>query len=456
MATDIAKVAAKPANIPVATRASTCLMERSRALRVPASRRQRDACVPRCNVTTCLSLGAGEQPYIETSLANALFMNTHAATGSRAGDRLRAGKERVILLWEARLREHVPAAAREPRLILIDTLPAVLDQLVEAFSPHHARQTATQGSTVATEHGGERVRLTQFRLEDIITEYKLLRQVLFEVLEEGGPLTPDDRNTLNASLDQALSEACAGYALVQSRLRDQLFAIIAHDLRNPLSVVQATATLIQRQPRATAVPRWAARICDNVGRADRMVQDLLDAMRVQTGARLKLHIEENDFVEVVRDTLDQLRVQYGDRFVFEPPEPIRGHFAPDALRRALVNLLTNAVKYGAPSRPITVTLQQQYERALLTVHNHGAHIPAATHESLFRAFQRSETSEASGQRGWGLGLAQARAVTEAHGGSIGVDSAPDTGTTFTIDIPLDARPFQEKPTTPGADGPPPG
>jgi signal transduction histidine kinase len=191
-------------------------------------------------------------------------MKTSTATGSCAGDRLRASKERVISTWEARVRNEIPVAKREARLILIDTLPAVLEQLIEAFSPDHARLTATQGSTIAAEHGGERVRLTHFRLEDLIAEYSLLRQVLFEVLEEEGPLPADDRASLNASLDQAMSEACTGYALVQSSLRDQLFAIIAHDLRNPLSVVQATAGLILRKPTAIEVPRWAARICDNV------------------------------------------------------------------------------------------------------------------------------------------------------------------------------------------------
>jgi signal transduction histidine kinase len=179
-----------------------------------------------------------------------------------------------------------------------------------------------------------------------------------------------------------------------------------------------------------------------------MVQDLLDAMRVQTGARLELDIVPADLVDVVSDALDHLRVEYGERFVFDAPSPVRGHFGPDALRRALVNLVTNAIKYGAPSLPITVTLRAEHGRAFLAVHNQGSHIPVEMHESLFHAFQRAKTSETSRQRGWGLGLAQARAVAEAHGGSIAVESLPDTGTTFTIDIPLDARPFQDKRITP--------
>ena len=94
------------------------------------------------------------------------------------------------------------------------------------------------------EHGGERVRLTHFRLEDLIKEYRLLRQVLFEVLEEQGRLSTEERRTLDVSLDETIAEACTGYALVQSSFRDQLFAIVAHDLRTPLGAAQASAALI--------------------------------------------------------------------------------------------------------------------------------------------------------------------------------------------------------------------
>jgi signal transduction histidine kinase len=373
-----------------------------------------------------------------------------AATGSPAARRLLANKDRVMALWEARLRQEVPAAAQESHLILVNTLPVLLDQLAEALSPHHPRGTATQGSTAASEHGGERVRLTHFRLEDLIREYRLLRQTLYMVLEEQEPLSAEERHTLDASLDLALMEACTGYALVQSTFRNQFFATIAHDLRNPLGAAQVMANLILRQPASEQVPRWAARIIDNIGRVDRMVQDLLDAMRAQTGARLQLALEECDLVQLVRDVLELLRAEHGERFVLDAPHPVRGHLAPDALRRGIENLLANALKYGAETHPITVSVHQAHGRAVLAVHNHGTHIPAEQQETLFRAFQRLTEAETSGKRGWGLGLAQARAVAEAHGGSIVLDSVPGRGTTFTIDIPLDARPFQRDPNA----GPP--
>jgi signal transduction histidine kinase len=242
-------------------------------------------------------------------------------------------------------------------------------------------------------------------------------------------------------------EACTAYVLVQATLRDRLVATIAHDLRNPLSAAQTAAALIARRPDAKQVPEWARRIVDNIGRVDRMVQDVLNAMRLRAGARLQLAITECDLVEVVKQTVDGIQVDDAERLVVAAPVPVRGYFAQDVLRRAVENLVDNAVKYGAPSRPITIAVHETHGRAIVTVHNHGNHIPAEKRETLFRAFQRLTEAEESGKTGWGLGLAQVRAVAEAHGGSIGIDSLPERGTTFTIDIPLDARSYQHKPTT---------
>lgn len=369
--------------------------------------------------------------------------------GSRAGARLLANKERIITLWQQRLRQEVLAAAGESQPVLVDTLPALLRQIAEALSPVHPRRTATEGSTIAEEHGGERVRVTHFRLEDVIHEYKLLREVLFQVLEEE-PMAPEERSTLNASVDQAISKACTAYTVVEAALRERLFATLAHDLRGPLSAAKANVSLILRKPGSDQVPRWSARAVDSIDRVDRLLQDLLDAMRVQAGGRLPLELEECDLVEVVREAIENQQAEHGERFVLVAPEPVRGHFAPELLRRAVENLASNAVKYGTTSRAITVTVRLTHERAFVVVHNHGGAIPAEQQETLFRAFHRLPKAEGGGKRGWGLGLAQVRGAAEAHGGTVTVDSLPERGTSFTIDIPRDARPFQSAPTLEGS------
>jgi signal transduction histidine kinase len=366
---------------------------------------------------------------------------------SHAADRLLAHKERLLERWVERVREEIPAATDERPPILVDTLPIFLRYLAEALSPHHPRSTATEGSTLAEEHGGERVRVTRYQLEDLIREYQLLREVLLDVLGESGALTESERHIITVSIDKAILESCTAFSLVHNGLREQFMLTLTHDLRGPLNAARLGAGMILRRPDAPHVCQWAARLVDNIERMERMIQDLLDVSRVRAGGSMSLSLAGCELVRIVQTVVDQLRFTHGERFQVIAPEPIHGYWSEEALTRAVENLVTNAVKYGESERPITLTVRQTHERAVVMVHNHGSYIPPEEQETLFQVFRRSRLAERSHQRGWGLGLALVRGVAEAHGGSIGVDSLPERGTTFTIDIPRDARPFQHCPTT---------
>ena len=362
-----------------------------------------------------------------------------------AARRLAASRERVLELWAGRVRAEIPPAEREPDPILIDTLPAFLSHLVEALSPGHPRRTATEGSSVPQEHGGERVRLTRFALKDVIREYQLLRDVVLEVLEDGGALTPEERGVITSSFDTAVSDAATAYVLASEGLRERIMMTLAHDLRGPLGAARAGAALILRRPEDPGVRRWAARVDENIDKVDKMLRTLLDVSRAGSGARLSLELAPCELGEIVRSVVETLELAHGARFVVQAPEPVNGHWSAEALGRAVENLLTNAIKYGDRHRPITISVRRGNDRAQVSVHNEGSFIPAAEREQLFEAFRRSQAAQGSDVKGWGLGLALVRAVAEGHGGSVSVESLPATGTEFVIDVPLDARPFQSEP-----------
>ena len=362
-----------------------------------------------------------------------------------AARRLAASRERVLELWAGRVRAEIPPAEREPDPILIDTLPAFLSHLVEALSPGHPRRTATEGSSVPQEHGGERVRLTRFALKDVIREYQLLRDVVLEVLEDGGALTPEERGVITSSFDTAVSDAATAYVLASEGLRERIMMTLAHDLRGPLGAARAGAALILRRPEDPGVRRWAARVDENIDKVDKMLRTLLDVSRAGSGARLSLELAPCELGEIVRSVVETLELAHGARFVVQAPEPVNGHWSAEALGRAVENLLTNAIKYGDRHRPITISVRRGNDRAQVSVHNEGSFIPAAEREQLFEAFRRSQAAQGSDVKGWGLGLALVRAVAEGHGGSVSVESLQATGTEFVIDVPLDARPFQSEP-----------
>ena len=159
--------------------------------------------------------------------------------GSYAASRLLANEARIFDIWAERLRKRSDAAAKAESAIHRDVLPAILRQLAEALTPGHPRRLATEGSTLAEEHGAERVRVTSFTLRDLVLEFSLLREVLVEVLQEERPLGSRELGILNASIDAALMKSSSGFMLIQAELRDRFLAILAHDLRTPLAVATA-------------------------------------------------------------------------------------------------------------------------------------------------------------------------------------------------------------------------
>ena len=104
------------------------------------------------------------------------------------------------------------------------------------------------------------------------------------------------------------------------------------------------------------------------------------------------------------------------------------------LRRVIENIATNAVKYGSPDAPITLTLQHTATTIRITIHNEGQPIPPEAQSILFQQFRRTKT--AGEQKGWGLGLFLAKNLIEAHHGTIEVESGEGKGTSFIITLPI--------------------
>ena len=181
------------------------------------------------------------------------------------------------------------------------------------------------------------------------------------------------------------------------------------------------------------------RLAKSLQRADQMIGDLLDASRLDAGQPMTLAFERCDLRALAGELRDELAIRHGDRFATEIDGATTGLWSPDALRRMLDNLLSNAVKYGDPTQPITIRIRRVDDRVLISVHNFGSIIPLDEQEKLFRRFHRAPIAQTSRIPGWGLGLALVKGVAEAHHGIVKAESYPIEGTTFTVDLPIDAR-----------------
>lgn len=227
---------------------------------------------------------------------------------------------------------------------------------------------------------------------------------------------------------------------VEKAMRERFVSTLAHDLRGPLSAVRLSAELLAMdRPGRDQCRELSVKIQRSVDRIDRMIGDLLDADRLRAGEPLALQLEPCDLVDVAEHVASDARAAHGDRFIVEHDEAVRGVWSPEELHRALWNLVTNAVKYGSPNEPITIAVKRDGDVARVSVHNEGSPIPPAEQSAIFDAHARVSAAKSGGRRGWGLGLTLVRGAAEAHGGHVSLTSDAESGTTFTIELPLDAR-----------------
>ena len=358
----------------------------------------------------------------------------------QASDRLKQNAKRIMQMWEERARNEVEASMRQDSLVLQDSLPQYLNQLVNELSTKIERTSVTveaaqvESAQIGKQHGRERAGYAGYSMTQLIFEYHILRQVIFQVLEEEAPLEVRERDIIVDSIEQAVNDAASQFSRTLRDIQELFMVTLTHDLRGSINVVKMGTQLIMRRlERGDSHIDVAARMISAIDRLDSMIQNLLDASRLRAGQSLKLELEECNLEMLVQDVVEDLSFTYGERFVVVSDSDVRGYCSRKEIRRVIENLAINAVKYGASGTPITLTLQQTEMHTNLTIHNEGSPIPAAAQSILFQQFRRTTTAEE--QTGWGLGLFLVKSITEAHQGTIEVESAEGKGTSFIIKLP---------------------
>lgn len=220
-------------------------------------------------------------------------------------------------------------------------------------------------------------------------------------------------------------------------LREQFVAMLSHDLRSPLTSAKMSIELMMSYPeKADSIVRLGERANRSLNAADKMIQDLLDANRIQAGQPIPLEIKVTDIAHILIELVEEMTILHGNRFKFIGPNRLEGCWNPLALKRIAENLVSNAVKYGDSIKPITLTLSATSERVEFSVHNFGKPISRNDCDGLFKIFHRSSSATQSGKMGWGIGLALVKGLSEALGGHIWVESSAEAGTTFTVTLPF--------------------
>jgi len=227
-----------------------------------------------------------------------------------------------------------------------------------------------------------------------------------------------------------------------AELRSQFVSSVTHELKTPLTAIRmfAETLLMGRTTDQRLQAEYLQTIVNESERLTRLLNNVLDFAKIEQGKKT-YRLEPASLADVVgaaARAMDYPLAQQGFALRVQVDEglpPVRAD--ADALQQAILNLLTNAMKYSGESREIDLRLRRENGDALIEVTDRGVGIAVEEQERIFEKFYRAPTPENGLIPGAGLGLALAEHIAAAHGGRVAVRSAPGQGSTFTIRLPLE-------------------
>jgi signal transduction histidine kinase len=226
-----------------------------------------------------------------------------------------------------------------------------------------------------------------------------------------------------------------------SELRSQFVSSVSHELKTPLTAIRMFAETLQM--RGATDPQiydeYLGTIINESERLTRLLNNVLDFSRIERDQKA-YQMKPTQLADVVNAAARAMQYPLAEQGFHLSVDVAEGiplvQVDHDAIEQAILNLLTNAMKYSGQSRDIALRLVSRNGKALIQVADHGIGIPEKERKRIFERFYRVRTPENQAIAGAGLGLALVAHIVEAHGAKIEIESTPGAGSTFSICLPV--------------------
>ncbi|MBO3457678.1 MAG: response regulator [Aetokthonos hydrillicola CCALA 1050] len=251
-----------------------------------------------------------------------------------------------------------------------------------------------------------------------------------------------DQKQLEIERDRILEleQVARNEAEKANRIKDEFLAILSHELRSPLNPILGWTTLLQTRKLDDKTTAQALATIERSAKLQtELIDDLLDIARILRG-KLSLNARPVDLTFVIEGAIDTVKtVAAAKSILIHPVLPNIGQVSGDSVRLQQVfwNLLSNAIKFTPHGGRVDIVLERISDQAQITVTDTGKGISSDFLPHIFESFRQEDVSITRKYGGLGLGLAIVRHITEAHGGTVAVDSpGVNQGATFTVTLPL--------------------
>jgi hypothetical protein len=363
--------------------------------------------------------------------------------------------EAIVTEWQAFANTMEPAASTMSQLALRDHAKPILLAIAKDLESGQTAQAQSEKSkglaipvstreTAAATHGALR-QVSGFDMNQLGAEYRALRASVIRLWTNASPAQDsalvEDMIRFNEAVDQAVAESTSRYAAELALSRDTFMAILAHDLRSPLSAITMLSYLMERSANTDGVRKQAGQINRSAKEMATMIHELLDYTRTKLGKGMPVRPKACSMLVIGRDAVEELRAAHPQRqFTLDVPEDLVAMVDNARLRQSLSNLLNNAVQHGDPQAPVSLTMRAEAPDVVIQVKNLGAPIPADSLQIIFDPLVQLSSKSArpvdTPSSNLGLGLFIAREVALGHQGTLDATSDAQSGTVFTMRLPI--------------------
>ncbi|ADO69287.1 Sensor protein [Stigmatella aurantiaca DW4/3-1] len=346
-------------------------------------------------------------------------------------------RDSIIEDWFRRVSER-PVARSLPRKSILNNIPGLVDQIIEALSKAGGRRSSLSiPRQIAEEHGASRLDLG-YGLMELGEEYNSLRDAFLSVLDSAGiALNNATASALHGAIDQAHRAGVEHYIqLREARLRERqsdFLARLVHDFRSPLSTVLTSVELIRRED---SLSKGLSRNLDRIERATRRLLLLVEgqlATEAALAGNLQFQVVEVNLSEVAEDVHAILQTRAEEKGILlreDIPAGLQLRTDRLLLGQVLQNLVDNAIKY-TPTGTVGVQAREAGGDVCITVEDTGRGIAPDLLPVIFDMYKRSEHVSP----GRGVGLAVVKTIVSFLGGTIKAESELGKGSRFIVSLP---------------------
>ncbi len=347
--------------------------------------------------------------------------------------------EEIINHWEEIVKQEIEASKNTHSLALRNQLPHVLKDIAEIMNRYNDFEEIRNNENFeeiisnSLDHGRHRATSSSYSVDQILQEFIVFHKVITEKLRENNSYTTEVGILLKYTLETAMVKSASSFNDSLQAMREKLIGTLAHDIRNPISTAYLALDMVNYEDgpeRLDKITRISKQCLKN---SIELIEGLLDAISLKAGDGITFNFEKCDIMKDLRWVYNECVEIFRNEIVLETDsDEIIGIFDGAAVRRIIENLMTNAIKYGAKDKPITMHIEDGGDYVSICVHNYGNPIPEEKQSNIFKFLNTSRQVNTGHLKSWGMGLSLVKIVAEAHGGKVLLKSNAEDGTSFII------------------------